>query len=68
MYGWAKLMAEMTHRHYYEDWGMKSASRRYFTVYGPRGVENYAVIALTGRGFVKQDPFVVWGKGQQIRN
>jgi nucleoside-diphosphate-sugar epimerase len=68
MYGWAKLMAEMTLRHYYKDWGMKSASCRYFTVYGPRGVENHAVIAMIGRGFVKQDPFVVWGNGQQIRN
>src|SRR5487761_685313 len=40
MYGWAKLMAEMTLKAYYKDWGMKSASCRYFTVYGPRGVEN----------------------------
>lgn len=68
MYGWAKLMAEMTLRSYYKEWGMKSASCRYFTVYGPRGVENHAVIAMIGRGFMKQDPFVVWGNGQQIRN
>lgn len=68
MYGWAKLMAEMTLRYYYKEWGLKSASCRYFTVYGPRGVENHAVIAMIGRGFVKQDPFVVWGNGQQIRN
>ncbi len=32
MYGWAKLMVEMTLRAYYHDWGMKSASCRYFTV------------------------------------
>ncbi len=68
MYGWAKLMAEMTLRAYYKDWGMKSASCRYFTVYGPRGVENHAVIAMIARAFVKQDPFVVWGTGEQIRN
>jgi nucleoside-diphosphate-sugar epimerase len=68
MYGWAKLMAEMTLRSYYKDWGMKSASCRYFTVYGPRGVENHAVIAMIARAFLKQDPFVVWGNGQQIRN
>jgi nucleoside-diphosphate-sugar epimerase len=36
MYGWAKLMAEMTLRAYQKDWGMKSASCRYLTVYGPR--------------------------------
>ena len=68
MYGWAKLMAEMTLRAYYKDWGMKSASCRYFTVYGPRGVENHAVIALIARAFIGQDPFIVWGTGEQIRN
>jgi nucleoside-diphosphate-sugar epimerase len=68
MYGWAKLMAEMTLRAYYQDLGMKSASCRYFTVYGPRGHENHAVIAMIARAFTKQDPFVVWGNGEQIRN
>jgi len=68
MYGWAKLMAEMTLQSYYKDWGMKSASCRYFTVYGPRGVENHAVIAMIARAFIGQNPFVVWGTGEQIRN
>ncbi len=68
LYGWAKLMAEMTLRAYYKDWGMKSACCRYFTVYGERGHENHAVIAMIARAFVKQIPFVVWGNGEQIRN
>lgn len=68
MYGWAKLMGEMTLRAYYKDWGMKSASCRYFTVYGERGHENHAVIAMIARAFVRQNPFVVWGTGEQIRN
>lgn len=68
MYGWAKLMGEMTLRAFYKDHGLKSASCRYFTVYGPRGHENHAVIAMIARAFVKQDPFIVWGTGQQIRN
>ena len=68
MYGWAKLMAEMTLRAYYRDRGMKSACCRYFTVYGPRGVENHAVIAMIARAYIGQDPFVVWGTGEQIRN
>jgi nucleoside-diphosphate-sugar epimerase len=68
MYGWAKLMGEMTLRAYHKDWGMKSASCRYFTVFGERGHENHAVIAMIARAFVKQDPFIVWGNGQQIRN
>lgn len=68
MYGWAKLMAEMTLQAFYKDWGMKSASCRYFTVYGERGHENHAVIAMIARAFIKQDPFIVWGNGEQIRN
>jgi nucleoside-diphosphate-sugar epimerase len=68
LYGWAKLMAEMTLRAYHAETGMKSACCRYFTVYGDRGHENHAVIAMIARAFVKQQPFVVWGNGEQIRN
>lgn len=68
MYGWAKLMAEMTLRAYFQETGMKAACCRYFTVYGDRGHENHAVIAMIARAFVKQDPYVVWGTGEQIRN
>jgi nucleoside-diphosphate-sugar epimerase len=68
MYGWAKLMAEMTLRAYTDETGMKSANCRYFTVYGDRGHENHAVIAMIARAFVKQSPYVVWGTGEQIRN
>ena len=68
MYGWAKLMAEMTLKAYYAETGMKSACCRYFTVYGDRGHENHAVIAMIARAFVRQTPYVVWGTGEQIRN
>jgi nucleoside-diphosphate-sugar epimerase len=68
MYGWAKLMGEMTLRAYCKDWGLKAASCRYFTVYGNRGHENHAVIAMIARAFLRQDPFDVWGNGEQIRN
>jgi nucleoside-diphosphate-sugar epimerase len=68
LYGWAKLMAEMTLRAYTEETGMKSANCRFFTVYGDRGHENHAVIAMIARAFVKQSPYVVWGTGEQIRN
>jgi nucleoside-diphosphate-sugar epimerase len=68
MYGWAKLMGEMTLRAYHDEWGMKSVSLRYFTAYGPREHENHAVMAMIARSFIDQDPFVVWGDGEQIRN
>ena len=67
-YGWAKLMGEMTLKSYYQSWGMQCASCRYFTVYGERGHENHAVIAMIARAFVGQNPFVVWGTGEQVRD
>ena len=68
LYGWAKLMAEMTLRAYHQDHGFRCASLRYFTVYGERCLENHAVMAMIARAFVRQDPFIVWGTGDQIRN
>jgi nucleoside-diphosphate-sugar epimerase len=68
MYGWAKLMGEFTLRHYAQKGLLKAASCRYFTVYGPRGKEDHAVIAMIGRAFIQQSPFEVWGTGEQIRN
>lgn len=68
MYGWAKLMAELTLKAYAKEYNIGTASCRYFTVYGPRGVENHAVIAMIARAFIKQDPYEVWGDGSQVRN
>jgi nucleoside-diphosphate-sugar epimerase len=67
-YGWAKLMGEFTLKAYAKEHGIATASCRYFTVYGPRGVENHAVIAMIARAFLKQNPFEIWGDGTQIRN
>jgi nucleoside-diphosphate-sugar epimerase len=68
LYGWAKLMGELSLRAFHRDRGFKSVSCRLFTVYGERGVENHAVIAMIARAFIGQDPFEVWGDGTQIRN
>ena len=68
IYGWAKLMGELTLRSFHHDFGLPSVSCRYFSAYGERGVENHAVMAMIARAFTKQDPFVVWGSGAQIRN
>jgi nucleoside-diphosphate-sugar epimerase len=67
-YGWAKLMGEMTLRAYWKQYGMKSVSCRLFTAYGERENETHAVIALIAKAFVKQDPYEIWGDGQQDRN
>ena len=68
LYGWAKLMGEMTLQAFAREYSLGAVSCRYFTVYGERGVENHAVIAMIARAFVRQDPFVVWGTGKQVRN
>jgi nucleoside-diphosphate-sugar epimerase len=68
MYGWAKLMGELTPQAYHREHGLRAASCRYFTVYGPRAKENHAVMAMTARAFLGQDPFEVWGDGTQVRN
>jgi nucleoside-diphosphate-sugar epimerase len=68
MYGWAKLMAELTLQAYHREFKLAAASCRYFTVYGPRGVENHAVMAMIARAFIGVGQFEVWGDGTQIRN
>jgi nucleoside-diphosphate-sugar epimerase len=68
LYGWAKLMAELTLKAYHQQHELQTASCRYFTVYGPRCTENHAVMAMIARGYLKLDPFEVWGNGEQIRN
>ena len=68
MYGWAKLMGELTLQAYHREHGLKSASCRYFTAYGPRAKETHAVMAMTARAFLGRNPFEVWGDGTQVRN
>lgn len=68
IYGWSKLMSELTLQAYYKEHGMKSAICRHFTAYGPRDHENHAIMAMIARSFIDQSPFFVCGDGHQIRN
>lgn len=68
MYGWAKLMGEMTLRAFHAEYGLKAAIGRFFTVYGERGYESHAITAMVARAFLGQDPLRVWGDGSAIRN
>jgi nucleoside-diphosphate-sugar epimerase len=67
-YGWAKLMAELTLKAYYEEFSFNTALCRYFTVFGPGGGENHAIQAMIARAYIRQDPFEIWGDGTQVRN
>ena len=68
MYGWAKLMGEFALRALHDEHGLSAVCCRYFTAYGPRAIENHAIIAMMARALLAQDPFEVWGDGTQVRN
>lgn len=68
LYGWAKLMGELALRAYCREGRLRGAVVRYFPVYGPRCPETHAIVAWIARAFVGEDPFEVWGTGEQIRN
>jgi nucleoside-diphosphate-sugar epimerase len=68
MYGWGKLMGELTLAAFSREYGLAAVSCRYFTVYGERAKEDHGLIAMIARAFTVQDPFEVWGTGEQIRN
>lgn len=68
MYGWAKLMGEMSLKSFCRESGIKAVSCRYFSVYGPRGLEGHSIMAMIAKAFVKQNPYEIWGDGKQIRN
>jgi UDP-glucose 4-epimerase len=67
-YGWAKFMGEMALKAYHKQFGTKGVSCRLFTVYGPRENESHAIIAFISKALLKQDPYEIWGTGQQDRN
>ena len=67
-YGWAKFMGEMALEAYHKQFGLKGVSCRLFTVYGPRENETHAIVAFIAKALLKQDPFEIWGTGQQDRN
>lgn len=67
-YGTEKLIGEAMLDAYIERGDFKGCSTRSFTVYGPLMKENHAIAALIAKVVLKQDPFEVWGTGEQIRN
>ena len=67
-YGWAKLMGEMALKAYHRQYGIRTSSVRIFTAYGPRENETHAIIALIAKAFVRLNPYVIWGTGEQDRN
>ena len=67
-YGWAKLMGELSLQSFHEQYGVDASSVRIFTAYGPRENETHAIIALIAKAYAGQEPFQIWGDGEQTRN
>jgi nucleoside-diphosphate-sugar epimerase len=67
-YGWAKLMGELSLQSFHEQYGVDASSVRIFTAYGPRENETHAIVALIAKAYAGQDPYQIWGDGEQTRN
>jgi len=67
-YGWAKLMGEMELDAFHRQYGLKGSAVRYVTAYGEREDDTHAIIALIRRAVERQDPYIVWGTGEEDRD
>jgi UDP-glucose 4-epimerase len=68
VYGWAKLMGERSLQAFHDQYGIDASVVRIFTAYGPRENETHAIIALLAKAYAQQDPYQIWGDGEQTRN
>ena len=68
VYGWAKLMGERSLQAYNEQYDIDTSAVRIFTAYGPRENETHAIVAFMAKAYASQDPFQIWGDGEQTRN
>ncbi|WP_049921399.1 NAD-dependent epimerase/dehydratase family protein [Halopiger djelfimassiliensis] len=67
-YGWAKLMGERSLQAFHDQYGVDASAVRIFTAYGPRENETHAIVALIAKAYAEQDPYQIWGDGEQTRN
>jgi nucleoside-diphosphate-sugar epimerase len=67
-YGWAKLMGEVMLKAYCTQYGLKGASTRYVTAYGPWENDTHAIMMLIRRAIDRKDPYLIWGSGKQDRD
>ena len=68
VYGWAKLMGERSLMAYEQQYDIDASIVRIFTAYGPRENETHAIVAFMAKAYARQDPFRIWGDGEQTRN
>lgn len=66
-YGWAKLTGEMLAKHA-EDKGLRVHVFRPFSGYGEDQSLDYPFPSFIERGVKKENPFKIWGTGNQVRD
>jgi dTDP-4-amino-4,6-dideoxygalactose transaminase/nucleoside-diphosphate-sugar epimerase len=70
-YGLAKRMQEKLSMYYAKEYGMKIAIARPYNAYGPRDDFNsetsHVIPALIKRVLDGENPFIIWGSGEQSR-
>jgi UDP-glucose 4-epimerase len=67
-YGWSKFMGEIELQAFHKEYGLKCSITRYVTAYGERENDTHAIIALIRKAVERNDPYVVWGTGEQDRD
>ena len=71
-YGWAKRVAELLGRFYFQEYGIKVAIARPYNAYGPRDnfdpTVSHVIPGIIKRVFDGENPLVVWGSGKQTRS
>ncbi len=67
-YGWTKMTGEYLAKIAAEHYGISIVSIRPFSGYGEDQDLSYPVPAIATRAAKKENPFVVWGTGQQGRD
>lgn len=71
-YGWAKRMSEFLGKAYHDEHGMTVAIARPYNAYGPRDnfdpERSHVVPGIIQRLFSGENPFHVWGDGEQSRS
>jgi nucleoside-diphosphate-sugar epimerase len=68
LYGFQKIMTEMTLQAFSKEYGMKTSSCRFLTVYGAGEFPtSHAISMLIEKALRKDDPYVIWGSGNQSR-
>lgn len=71
-YGWAKRMSEFLGKAYHDEYGMIVAIARPYNAYGPRDnfdpERSHVVPGIIHRLLSGENPFHVWGDGEQSRS